>query len=58
MLRPAEVPLDVTLAELRAVRNTSLDVNLDQLRVRAQDLDPPPNLRALHLFSPPCHVGT
>ena len=34
MLRPEEVPISVTLAEIRAARNTSLDLSLNQLEAR------------------------
>ena len=35
MLRPDEVPLNLTLAELRAARNTSMDDTMNRLEVRA-----------------------
>ena len=34
MLRPEEVPLNLTLAELRAARNTSMDNTMNRLEVR------------------------
>ena len=36
MLRPDEVPLNLTLAEIRAARNTSMDDTMNRLEVRAR----------------------
>lgn len=41
MLLPTDAPLELTLAELRAVRNTSMDANIDQLRVHPKLYAPP-----------------